>query len=343
MIIPEEVKRIKSILDSILGPPKQELDDSLQLEYPCPCCIDKYGQSDASKYNLSVSLLDMVHNCWKCSAEGESTHGSVLKLIKRYGSQTMVDDFRSLILSIRESPLYRIDMHSGRQIINTSCIDIQKIALPNSYTPFVEGEKCNRTALDYLSKRGIGWDIISKFHIGYTERDDNDRKVSYRIIIPSYDALGTLNYWVGRDYLPKSDKFNRIKYDNPKVEKQGIVFNEEMVQWDADVTLVEGPFDHIVVPNSIPLLGKSLSKKSKLYNDLVEKSNACINLWLDDDARETTRYIYSMLNHGNLYGKIRVVETEFGKDPSEIYEKHGYKGIARCLSETKQLDEWMMI
>ena len=100
------------------------------------------------------------------------------------------------------------------------------------------------------------------------------------IIIPSYNALGELNYWVGRDYLPPMRNehskvlngvsqiiphtYSRLKYDNPKVEKKNIIFNEEKIQWDADITLVEGPFDHIVVPNSVPLLGKALNKEYKL-------------------------------------------------------------------------------
>lgn len=341
MMIPDEIKRIKAILDSMLGSPKNDLDDSLQLEYPCPCCIDKYGSSEASKYNLSLSLSGMICNCWKCSSEGEDTHGSIAKLIRLYGNHSMLEEFRSLLLSIRESPLYRIDKYGGGLAINTSCAGIGSLRLPKSYRPFIEGGKYNKTAFNYLRERGIGWDIIKQYHIGFTEKDEADRKVSYRVIIPSYDSFGELNYWVGRDYLPKSDKFNRLKYDNPRAEKHEIIFNEEKVQWDADITIVEGPFDHIVVPNSIPLLGKSLGRNSKTFRDLTEKCNACVNLWLDDDAKDTTKQIYSLLNHGNLYGKIRIIETYDGKDPSEIYEKYGYKGIAECLSKSKKLDEWM--
>ena len=77
---------------------------------------------------------------------------------------------------------------------------------------------------------------------------------------------GKLNYWTGRDFLGY-DK--RQKYFTPQVERKDIIFNEEKIQWDADVTLVEGPFDHIVVPNSIPLLGKVLKTDFKIYQEII--------------------------------------------------------------------------
>ena len=159
------------------------------------------------------------------------------------------------------------------------------------------------------------------------------KKYSYRVIIPSYNAVGELNYWVGRDFLPKDDRFTRTKYANPKAEKKEIIFNEERVQWDADITLVEGAFDHIVVPNSIPLLGKALDKDYKLYWDLITKANAKVNIFLDADAYQTVKEVYKFLNHGRLYNKVRYIPVEEDEDPSSLFEKGGYKEIARHLSK----------
>ena len=133
--------------------------------------------------------------------------------------------------------------------------------------------------------------------------------------------------------------FERIKYDNPKVEKKNIIFNEEKLQWDADITLVEGPFDHIVVPNSVPLLGKALNKEYKLYWDLITKANANINIMLDNDAYETAKQIYGFLNHGKLYERIRFIPIEDGEDPSSLYQKGGYREIAAHLANAQQIDE----
>jgi hypothetical protein len=47
---------------------------------------------------------------------------------------------------------------------------------------------------------------------------------------------------------------------NPEVEKDKIIFNEHLIDWDRDIFLVEGAFDSIFLNNSIPMLGKSISQ-----------------------------------------------------------------------------------
>ena len=338
-MVTSEIKKLKDILDIILGESKQELDDSMQLEYPCPRCVEKYGFQEIRKYNLSLSLSKQKFQCWKCSAEDEHMSGTIVKLIKMYGNEKLLQEYKDVIHTIRESELYKINFTSNDFNIDTSIIEKEELKLPPSYKLFKQGGKNNWGAFRYLRDRGIGWDIIEKYKIGYTEREEENKKGSFRIIIPSYNALGELNYWVGRDYLPKKENSFRIKYDNPKVEKKNIIFNEEKLQWDADITIVEGPFDHIVVPNSVPLLGKALNKEYKLYWDLITKANANVNIMLDADAFNTVKDIYKFLNHGKLYGKIRYIPMEGNEDPSSLYQKGGYKEIAAHLANAQQIDE----
>lgn len=341
----QELEKLYNILTIFLGESKNGFDENcMQYQFPCPHCIEKYGMQEARKYNLEVNITKNVYSCWKCSSEGDDImHGSIKKLIKGFGNEKLLNEYLSIIYSIRDSELYKLHFKN----FDTSIIEKEELKFPSSFKPFKKGERNNYGAFKYLQNRGIGWDIIERYKIGYTEREEENKKGSFRIIIPSYNALGELNYWVGRDYLPKSEKFaTRLKYDNPKVEKKSIIFNEEKIQWDADITLVEGPFDHIVVPNSIPLLGKALNKDYKLYWDLITNSSQNkhinINLWLDNDAKETTKQIYSLLNHGNLYEKIRIIETDLGKDPSEIYQNYGYKGIIKCLQNAKKVEEYKL-
>ena len=339
-MINEEIKKLKSILDTILGEPKQELDDSMQLEYPCPCCVEKYGTGEIHKHNLSLSLSKNVFQCWKCSSEGEDMHGSIVKLIRMYGNETLLEEYKNTIRSIRESELYKLHFNDTDFNIDTSVIEREDLKLPSSFKFFEKDKPFNKGAMRYLKERGIGWDIIERYKLGFTEREEENKKGSFRIIIPSYNAFGELNYWVGRDYLPKNEKYPpRIKYDNPKVEKKDIIFNEEKLAWDADITLVEGPFDHIVVPNSVPLLGKALNNGYKLYWELITKANANVNIWLDNDIKDNGKEIYSLLNHGRLYNRIRFIYTDLGKDPSDIYQKYGHKGIIECLRSAKKIPE----
>lgn len=338
-MIETEIKKLKEILDVILGDSKQELDDSMQLEYPCPHCIEKYGWQEARKYNLSLSLSKQRFQCWKCSSEGDDLmHGSIRKLIKGFGNEKLLSEYIEIMRSIRDSELYKLHFES----FDTSIIEKEELKFPPSFKFFKKGEKYNYGAFKYLKDRGVDWDIIEKYKIGYTEKEEDKdfKKYSYRVIIPSYNALGDLNYWVGRDYLPKSDKFpSRTKYANPKTEKKEIIFNEDKIQWDADITLVEGAFDHIVVPNSIPLLGKALDKDYKLYWEIISKANASVNIFLDADAKNTVKEIYKFLNHGRLYGKIRWIPVDGDEDPSSLFQKGGYKEIARHLNNAQQIDE----
>ena len=182
----------------------------------------------------------------------------------------------------------------------------------------------------YLRKRGIGPDIIKEFDIGYAVKG----KYFNRIIIPSYDADGKVNYFIARWF---DKEYNKIKYLNPHAEKQEIVFNEGKVNWDATIYLVEGATDHIVTPNSIPLLGKYLSEK--LLELLYDKAKGYIVIVLDDDAWEDAKNLYRQLDIGDLTGRIKIVRCPDGYDPSKIYEVLGAKGIIKLLMSARHLSE----
>ena len=331
-----EIEKLYNILVTILGESKSGFDDSsLEYEFPCPHCVEKYGNGEVRKYNLSISLSKQLMNCWKCSSEGDDMHGSIVKLIKKYGTPELLQEYKDTIRSIRESELYKLHFSQNDFNIDTSVVERDDLKFPESFKRFDKKDwKCKK-ALQYLNERGIDWDIIDKYRLGYTSFQEDNKKSSYRIIIPSYDSFGELNYWVGRNYLP----VDRVKYDNPKVEKKDIIFNEELVQWDADITLVEGPFDHLVVPNSIPLLGKALNQGYKLYWDLISKANANVSIFLDADAKGTAYELYKLLNHGRLYGKIRYVPVEGDEDPSSLYQSGGYREIAYHIRHSEKINE----
>jgi hypothetical protein len=332
----KEIEKLYTILSSFLGESKNGFDDSnFQYQFACPRCVDRDGQNEARKYNLEVNLQKQVFKCWKCSSMDDDMHGSIVKLIRMYGNDTLLAEYKDVIRSIRDSELYRLHFSNNDFNIDTSIIQKEELKFPESYQLFKKDKPFNRTAMKYLKERGIGWDIIEKYKLGFTGFQDENKKSSYRIIIPSYNAFGELNYWVGRNYLP----VDRVKYDNPKTEKKDIIFNEEKLVWDADITLVEGPFDHIVVPNSVPLLGKALNNGYKLYWELISRANANVNIFLDADAKNTALEIYRLLNHGRLYDKIRYIPVEGDEDPSSLYQKGGYKEIARHLANAQQIDE----
>jgi hypothetical protein len=101
--------------------------------------------------------------------------------------------------------------------------------------------------------------------------------------------------------------------------------------------LVEGVFDHIVVPNSIPLLGKKLSQK--LFNELYFKSNNFIIIALDPDAWADTVAIYNKLDSGRLFKKVLALKLPKDFDISLYYETYGREYLQKLLQTSKRIEE----
>jgi hypothetical protein len=335
MIAPE-IQRLYNILCSFLGPSKDELDESLQLQFSCPHCQERDGTGEKSKYHLEVNIQKGLYNCWKCASVDDSMKGSVYKLIRKYGNQELLKDYKDTIKSFRESSLYQIHYDKDDFAVDYADAEENGLDIPQYYQKFRKGVDEGTQAFQYLQKRGIDWSIIDKYSLGFTTYHQDERSLSNRIILPSYDKFGDINYWTARDY---TNNPKRQRYFNPVVERKKIIFNEEKVEWNADVTLVEGPFDHIVVPNSIPLLGKVLNPQFELFYELIDKCKANCNIFLDADAIETVKVLYKTLDNTKLNGRVRYIPVKGDYDPSKIFEEYGRKGIVTCLGRAKRLSE----
>ena len=88
--------------------------------------------------------------------------------------------------------------------------------------------------LKYLKSRGVSQDDMIKYSIGYCE----DGLYSNRIIIPSYDDEGQLNFFIGRDIFD-----SKLKYRNSPTPKDIIGF-DLFVNWEEPILLVEGFLDY---------------------------------------------------------------------------------------------------
>jgi hypothetical protein len=97
-----------------------------------------------------------------------------------------------------------------------------------------------------------------------------------------------------------------------------IIGFEMLINFDEEVTLVEGQFDAIAVRrNCIPLFGKTLSKKLKYQ--LLESRPPRVNVLLDNDAVKGALKICSFLLKNNI--NVYLIQLD-GKDPSILgFEK----------------------
>lgn len=310
-----------NILESFLGEHRKHNEDTGQIAFDCPVCSSEMGLMDGDgKGNLEVNYIRGIFKCWACS-DNNYMHGSVIKLLKKFGTPK----------NLRDYLLVKPDADS---IIRKDHIKII-VTLPKGYKELTnctyKDFKYNE-AISYLKSRGITDYMIKEFKIGYTMEDD----FFGRIIIPSYDSEGELNYFIARWFLKKK---NKLKYLNPEAEKQEIVFNELKINWDATVYLVEGATDHIVTPNSTPLLGKVLSPKlfELIYNNA--KANVVIVLDGEDAAYKDAVSIYRQLNFGDLRDRVRIVRPPVDEDLSKINELRGYKGIINILRTARKLKD----
>lgn len=326
--------RIYMILVDILGESKQGGydKDKFQYQFNCPQCKEEnYGIPDG-KYNLEVNLQKQVYNCWKC-CDTNGTSGKISKLIKKYGNSFLYKQYKDELETLIKSKLYDINAFQDNNI----GIEESYVKLPDSFTKIKDIKKLtDKRLIDYLKRRKITQEIVDKYRIGYTTWDDSDPFCRNRIIVPSYDEFGDLNYWSGRDYTGKA----KAKYKNCSTEKQDIIFQESLIDWDSDIILCEGTLDAIYMDNCVSLLGKSLTRKSKLYQAIKEKANGKIIICLDSDTDiSETKTIYNLLNSGRIKGKVYYIRLEILKDFGEIYEKYGKLGMIKIVRKMRQFDE----
>ena len=87
---------------------------------------------------------------------------------------------------------------------------------------------------------------------------------------------------------------------------KNIVFNELFIDWDSDLTIVEGVFDAIVAGNAIPILGSTISEKSKVFKEIV-KNDTPIYLALDADAEKKALFLTKqLLEYGVELYKVEI-------------------------------------
>jgi DNA primase len=172
------------------------------------------------------------------------------------------------------------------------------LSLPKEFVTLTGKYNQNSSsAIKYLYERGITKADILAWKIGYCP----DGEYAGRIIVPSFNLEGKINYFIGRSY-----RDNWIKYKNPPSYKNSIIFNELYVDWSNDLILTEGVFDAIVAGNSVPLLGSTLPETSRLFQEIA-KHDTPIYVALDPDAEKKAKnLIKDMIKYGIETYKIDV-------------------------------------
>ena len=327
-----ETENIARIVERVIGNPRHETNIETWTTYNCPYCADYEGVESDGKYNCCVNYREGYFHCWKCG-----TAGKISRILKDYGGESVVGEYYKELESIKNSQEYQL--YKNNALVKSELIESDELLkLPENYRRISSADKESYRAYMYLKDRGLDYDIINDFEIGYVPWSD-DYKMRTRIVIPSYDQYRNLNYYVTRDYSGKQ----KLKYINPNIDKKTIIFNEGKVNWGDNIILCEGVFDSFVLPNSIPLLGKVLNEEFAVYQALTEKARAKIIVLLDDDAINDAKKMYRFLNTGVLKDRIRLIECPNGYDASLFYEKFGKQGIYKLIKSARKLEEYELL
>ena len=250
--------------------------------FHCPKC-------DHHKKKLSVNLDKSVFKCWVCDWSGRN----IYRIIRRYGSTSARYEWKSFNDQI-EIENFNEKMFGKPEDNKSTAIE-----LPKSFISLTSRNLSSTSVLplNYLNSRGVTKEDILKWKIGYCPTG----KYAGRIVIPSFDMDGNLNYFVTRAY----DNDWR-KYLNPQTSRD-IVFNHLYLDFDEPLIIVEGVFDAIKAgENSVPLLGSTLTETSFFFQELI-KNDTPVYLALDPDAsRKTNKLINMLLKYDVEVNKINV-------------------------------------
>lgn len=280
------------ILEKSLGSSYTTNDEHL---FKCPEC-------GHHKRKLSVNLNKNAFKCWICDYRGKD----LIKLIRDPALRS------SWLLLTDSIDITRFDDLFKEQVEPPFGASLE---LPQYFVSLTTAKpsKVADRAKQYLLDRGLTESDIVFYKIGFCFHGD----FKNRIIVPSFDSLGQLNYFIARSF-----DGSYLKYKNPKSSKD-LVFNELLIDWSEPVVLVEGFFDSIKYENSIPILGSTLGTRSALFNKIVNNCET-VYICLDKDAFEKElKIIKKLLDFGVKICKISIHDyDDLGEVPNHLLEEY---------------------
>ena len=289
--------RIINLLSRVIGNTGRRLKKSNEYMFWSPFISHH-------KPKLQINIQTQKWHCWVSNQGGHN----LFQLFKKVGASN--EHFSELSELVDDLPRYKKTEDTSKEVVQ----------LPKEYKPLWNGGDgiVKRHALSYLYKRGITDADILKYDIGYCDSG----LYSNRIIIPSYDSDGKLNFFVGRDFYN-----GKMKYRNSPTSKDIIGF-DLFINWDEPIILCEGVFDAMAFKrNAIPLFGKTIM--DTLMKKIIEFRVKTIYLGLDNDAIEdAVKITETFINNGI---EVRMMNFK-EKDPSET----GFSNLLYLINRTKK-------
>tara|TARA_R110000765_G_scaffold346355_2_gene436528 strand:+ start:4898 stop:5821 length:924 start_codon:yes stop_codon:yes gene_type:complete len=296
-----------TIITSFLGKPYKSNNEFL---FQCPFCKHH-------KNKFSVNIQRGFYKCWICDQKGRNLY----RLVRKFGSAKDRETWKAFSGT-------RTDLNAfGDLFEDTKENDPEQIIEmpPNFYS--LCGNAHFRAPLRYLKKRDIGKKDILKWKMGFC----SEGPFGGRIIIPSFNNNGDLNYFIARTFTN-----NYKRYLNPPVSRD-IIFNELYVDFDKEVTIVEGTFDAVKAENAIPILGSTIRETSKLFRRIVQNDTPVL-LALDPDAKYKAENIKKLFLKYGI--EVREIQYQDERDIGDM-SKEEVKILSHNALSIKEEDSLM--
>jgi DNA primase len=271
---------ILTLLQQVLGPHKSFPNG--ENYFMCPFCHN-------AKKKFAVNEHSLKWHCWHCNARGSH----VIWLLRQMNvPKSTIQQFKECLGDVN------LSQYKPQEQKNI-------LTLPSEYRPLWIPQKsfAYKSAIRYVKNRKLAVDDILRYRIGYCETGP----YAGRIVIPSYDEHGRLNYFTARTFYDGG-----MKYKNPPASKNVVCF-ENMVDWSEPVILCEGMFDAIALRrNAIPLLGKTLSRA--IEHALLKNNTTDVIVFLDVDARHDALELEQHLRQYDINTKVVLTEHKDASD-----------------------------
>ena len=253
------------------------------------------------KPKLQINISSQKWHCWVSNSGGHSLY-SLFKKIN--ADSRYFSELKDLVF---------ISTKKGE--VESKVI----VSLPIEYKPLWKSSKSlfYKHALNFLKKRGITKIDLQKHKLGFCD----DGIYSNRVIVPSYDENGILNYFVGRSFTGGG-----MKYKNPNVSRDIVPF-DWFIAWSYPIVLCEGVFDAISIrTNAIPMLSKKPSKS--LLTKIFQEQVKTIYIALDNDAKKDAYNLSEFFKDFGIDSKV--VNLPKNEDPNDL----GFERMANLIGDT---------
>jgi len=294
-----------SIIKQSLGSYYESNDEML---FQCPRC-------NHHKRKLSVNIEKSVFKCWICDFKGTD-------LLPLVSGRSLRDEWKALTQQV---DITRFD-EMFREFEPPP--PVQTVEIPEHFCSLTNPRLSNAglRAKRYLLDRGVSKDQIYMYKMGFCFHGPYKN----RVIVPSYDFHGNLNYFIARSFSG-----DYLKYKNPPCSKD-IVFNDLFVDWSRPIVLVEGFFDCLKYENSIPILGSTLNTRSRLFTKITDNCKV-VYLCLDKDAKKKELQIAkNLLDFGVNVCKIELYDySDLAEVPEHLLDE--YKKRASLITRDDYL------